>query len=62
LGLKLSREQAAALFLRHGCDAQGLLPYEVFAAKLQVWQGDGWQLLGCNGSCYESEQVDGQQS
>jgi hypothetical protein len=36
LGLKLSREQAAALFLRHGCDAQGLLPYEVFAAKLQV--------------------------
>uniref|UniRef100_A0A383W527 PLAT domain-containing protein n=1 Tax=Tetradesmus obliquus TaxID=3088 RepID=A0A383W527_TETOB len=35
LGLKISREQAAALFLRHGCDAQGLLPYEVFAAKLQ---------------------------
>ncbi|KAF6256823.1 hypothetical protein COO60DRAFT_1640423 [Scenedesmus sp. NREL 46B-D3] len=34
-GLKMSREQAAALFLRHGCDAQGLLPYEVFAAKLQ---------------------------
>eukprot|EP00879_Flechtneria_rotunda_P023116 GHRR01024436.1.p2 GENE.GHRR01024436.1~~GHRR01024436.1.p2 ORF type:complete len:104 (+),score=41.08 GHRR01024436.1:605-916(+) len=35
LGVKLSREQAAAMFLRHGCDVQGLLPYEVFAAKLQ---------------------------
>lgn len=36
LGVKMSREQAAATFLRHGCDGQGLLPYEVFAAKLQV--------------------------
>jgi hypothetical protein len=45
LGVKISREQAAALFLRHGCDAQGLLPYEVFAAKLQVWEVDCWKLL-----------------
>jgi hypothetical protein len=45
LGVKISREQAAALFLRHGCDAQGLLPYEVFAAKLQVWKVIGGQLL-----------------
>jgi hypothetical protein len=41
LGLKISREQAVALFLRHGCDAQGLLPYEVFAAKLQVRSRQG---------------------
>lgn len=31
----MSREQAAGMFLRYGCDAQGLLPYEVFAAKLK---------------------------
>jgi hypothetical protein len=46
LGLKISREQAAALFLRHGCDAQGLLPSEVFAAKLQVWRVAGGQQVG----------------
>lgn len=31
----MSREQAAGMFLRYGCDAQGLLPYDVFAAELQ---------------------------
>jgi hypothetical protein len=34
LGLRVSREEAVALFQKFGCDTQGLLPYDVFAAKL----------------------------
>ncbi len=30
----ISTAQAHALYLKYGCDAQGLLPYEVFAPKL----------------------------
>ena len=30
----MSEEQARALFIKYGCDAQGLLPYDVFAARL----------------------------
>jgi len=30
----MTGEQACALFLRHGCDARGLLPYAAFAARL----------------------------
>lgn len=34
LSVRMTQPQAAALFLKYGCDAQGLLPYDVFAAKL----------------------------
>ena len=34
LGLRVSREEALAIFHKFGCDKQGLLPYDVFAAKL----------------------------
>ncbi|KAG2499991.1 hypothetical protein HYH03_002273 [Edaphochlamys debaryana] len=32
--IRVSEEQARALFVKYGCDAQGLLPYDHFAAKL----------------------------
>jgi hypothetical protein len=34
IGVRLSEEEARALFQRHGCDGEGLLPYDVFVAKL----------------------------
>lgn len=32
--IKVSEEQAHALFIKYGHDAQGLLPYDMFATKL----------------------------
>ncbi|PNH12713.1 Lipoxygenase y domain-containing protein 1 [Tetrabaena socialis] len=32
--IRVSEEQAHALFIRYGCDTQGLLPYDLFATKL----------------------------
>ncbi|MEW5309958.1 MAG: hypothetical protein WDW38_001797 [Sanguina aurantia] len=32
--VRVTEEQATALFIKHGCDRQGLLPYDLFAAKL----------------------------
>lgn len=61
--VKVSREQSAALFLKHGCDGQGLLPYDVFAARLlgsqarllalepQQKVGVGW--FGWCGACVQ---------
>ena len=34
LSVSVSRGQAQALFYKYGCDAEGLLPYEVFAMQL----------------------------
>ena len=34
LSIRVTEEQACALFIKYGCDAQGLLPYDVFAARL----------------------------
>jgi hypothetical protein len=34
VSVKVTRRQARVLFFKFGCDAQGLLPYEVFAMKL----------------------------
>eukprot|EP00775_Hariotina_reticulata_P001782 gene1782-2116_t len=35
IGVRVSKEQASALFFKYGCDRRGLLPYEVYAAHLQ---------------------------
>ncbi len=32
--IRVTEEQAHAMFIKYGCDAQGLLPYDLFAAKL----------------------------
>ncbi len=32
--VRVSEEQAHALFIKYGCDTQGLLPYDLFATKL----------------------------
>ncbi|GFR41097.1 hypothetical protein Agub_g1741 [Astrephomene gubernaculifera] len=32
--IRVSEEQANALFVKYGCDSQGLLPYDLFATKL----------------------------
>lgn len=32
--VRVSESQAVALFTKFGCDAQGLLPYELFTTKL----------------------------
>lgn len=32
--IRVTEEQAHAMFIKYGCDTQGLLPYDLFAAKL----------------------------
>ncbi|KAG2450199.1 hypothetical protein HYH02_000301 [Chlamydomonas schloesseri] len=32
--VRVSEEQAHALFIKYGCDSQGMLPYDMFATKL----------------------------
>ena len=32
--LRVTEDQAVALFIKYGCDAQGLLPYDMFATRL----------------------------
>jgi len=34
LSLRVTEDQAVALFIKYGCDAQGLLPYDMFATRL----------------------------
>ena len=34
LGVRVSEDQANGLFIKYGCDSQGLLPYDMFATRL----------------------------
>ena len=32
--IRVTEDQAVAMFIKYGCDSQGLLPYDMFAARL----------------------------